>query len=314
MGTIADWTLSESDRTQPAGRVLALLLEGFLADFRRHEAGVLDDADPEALHQYRVSLRRTRSLLAAGRSVYPAEELALLRALTASWGALTTPIRDLDVLLAHFDEISAPISDELDDGLVSLRAELERQRHDAHGELVAAIAGDRHHALLRRWTAMASVYRVGGGEPGPHAHRPTEQVAQQLIRHARRVAHKRGRVAARRGSFDDWHEVRKKLKRLRYLLMAFEAMYEPGSLDKVLRRLARMQDRLGELQDLRVQARLVEGAGLRVGGVGALAAGAVADRLHQRSQAVLAECRSTWEDFDRPKTKQQIKRAIRPQR
>ncbi|MCX6524903.1 MAG: CHAD domain-containing protein [Actinobacteria bacterium] len=65
------WSLGVEDRQQPAARVLALLLADNLQQFRSFESGVLSDLDTEQLHDYRVSLRRARSLLSSGRSVFP---------------------------------------------------------------------------------------------------------------------------------------------------------------------------------------------------------------------------------------------------
>lgn len=40
---------------------------------RRYENGIVDDADPECLHQYRVNLRRARSILALSKGVFSEE-------------------------------------------------------------------------------------------------------------------------------------------------------------------------------------------------------------------------------------------------
>lgn len=299
--------LGPEDRHQPAGRVFALVLDTLLAEFRRHEPAVLAGDDADALHDYRVALRRTRSILKAGARVYPPEELELLAALTTGLAAATSPVRDLDVLLDALDGYAEPLAEELHDGVDLLRTELGRRRATAHAELVARIRGDSHPVLVRRWQVMASVHRLGGSEPGPDALRPTGEVTDELIAGAyRRVVDKGGKRLAS----DDrarWHDVRKRLKRLRYLVAAFAPLYPEGAFEPMLDELSTLQDRFGALQDHVVHADLLESVGTDLGGRAALAAGALSDVLHHRVRKDLRKCRKR---FDRLESKP-VRRAMR---
>jgi len=300
------WTLGPDDREQPAGRVLALVLGADLATFRSHEPGVRGDADPESLHQFRVSLRRARSLLAVGGAVFPEEELVLLRALSAWMAEATSPVRDLDVLLDELPRLGERIVPELVDGFVGLAASLEDAREESFSALIGALDDDRHPVLLRRWTVMSSVYRVGGGEPGADARRPAGEVVDGLLMQSWKRMRRRGRTAMRTDDRESWHDLRKAIKRFRYLVSAFEPMYPDGSFDRVLDGLSGLQDVLGGLQDHHVQASIVESVGVAEGGRAALAAGVVADSLHRDAEAAHAECCDAWSDFDRPKLRRRV--------
>lgn len=310
MGSGEPWQLEPADRLQPAGRVLALVLDGYLRSFRSHEAGVRADRDPEELHDFRVALRRARSLLAAGSSVFPAEELELLRALAAWMASVTSPVRDLDVLAADLPALAARLSEELSDGLGPLEASLRQRRERDAAALFAALDSDRYAALLRRWQLMATVYRVGGDEPGPDARRPAGEVVDRLILRAFRRARRRGRTAMATDDRAAWHELRKALKRFRYLVGAFAPMYPPGTFGPVQKRLADLQDTLGRLQDHHVQAVLLEEVGVATGGRAALTAGALADALHHDAEAAHAHCREVWASFDRPKLRRRLVEAL----
>lgn len=299
--------MSPDDRTQPAGRLLPLVLDGYLREFRSHEPGVRADEDPEELHDYRVALRRARSLLAAGRRVFPAEELELLRGLAAWIAGVTSPVRDLDVLLEDLPDLLDRVSPELSDGADHLREALVARRAEVRAELVEVLDGDRLPVLLRRWQAMATVYRIGGGEPGPDASKPAGEVVDELIGKAHRRMRKRAKRAIRSGAREDWHDLRKALKRFRYLVAAFTPLYPEGSFDKVSKRLSDLQDTLGRLQDHHVQASIVEEVGVETGGRAALVAGVVADSLHRDAEVAHAHCRDAWESFDRPKLRRHIK-------
>jgi len=300
------WTLGPDDREQPAGRVFSLVLGTDLGSFRSHEAGVRVDADPEELHQFRVSLRRARSLMAVGASVFPDEELVLLRALSAWMAATTSPVRDLDVLLDELPLLGERIVPEMVDCFAGLAALLEEARARSFTQLIGALDDERHPVLLRRWAAMSMVYRVGGGEPGPDSRRPAGDVVDAVLLRSWKRMRRRGRIALRTDDRESWHDLRKAIKRFRYLVSAFEPMYPEGSFDRVLRRLSGLQDVLGALQDHHMQASIVEEVGVAGGGRAALAAGVLADSLHRDAETAHAECCDAWRDFDRPKLRRQL--------
>lgn len=300
------WRLGPADRDQPAGRVLPLVLGGYLDAFREREPGVRSDVDPEDLHQYRVNLRRARSLMAAGTDVFPSEELVLLMALSSWMAATTSPVRDLDVLLDDFEGLRARIVPELADGADALGEALQQCRADAFAELVQALDGDRYPVLIRRWQAMSTVFRVGGGEPGSDARVRAGTVVDELVLASFRRLRKRGKRAMRSDDLEAWHDLRKAIKRFRYLVASFAPMYPKGSFKKVLGHLSDLQDTLGRLQDHHVQAALIEEVGVDAGGRAALAAGVVSDLLHRDAEAAHAHCRDAWSAFDRPKLRHQL--------
>ncbi len=304
------WELGPEDRDQLAGRVFAVVLEGQLAEFTSHEAGVRRGDDPEELHDYRIALRRARSLLSAGGSVYPAEELELLRALAERFATATSTIRDLDVLIEDFDDHVEAIAPTLRDGAMDLLAELRANRALRHKGLVAEIDGDLHATLLRRWQTMATVYRLGGSEPGPDAMRRSGQVVDDTIRSAVRSLRKAGKKARRDDDPARWHKVRKRLKRVRYLITLFGPLYEPGTFDETLRRMRKLQNRLGALQDSVAQPLLIAEAGGAAGGRAGLTAGAMCQVAHDQAGDTLVRCEKAWETFDRPGTWKRIERAL----
>lgn len=306
-GSTDPWRLGLSDRAQPAGRVLPLVLGTYLEGFRDREPSVRADGDPEDLHQFRVNLRKARSLLAAGADVLPAEELVLLEALTSWFANVTSPVRDLDVLLGDLPELARCVAPELDDAVEALRGAVVDARSDAFDALVAALDGERYQVLLRRWQSMTAVIRVGGSEPGPDARRPMGDVADQLIWASFHRLRRRGKRAMSTDDLDAWHGLRKAIKRFRYLVAAFAAMYPDETFDAVLRRLSDLQDTLGRLQDHHVHAAWVETIGVDAGGRAALAAGVVANDLHQRADRAHEHCRDAWSEFDRPKLRRRLR-------
>ena len=240
--------LGVEDREQPAGRVFALLLGAHLRAFRRHEPGVRLGEDPEELHQFRVALRRARALLAGGRDVFPEEERGLLEALMARFAELTSEVRDLDVLLESYDDRVAQLSPRLRTGAPELERRLRARSAAARSELIAAMDGDLYPVLLRRWQVLSSVYRIGGGDPGPDAHRRSGDVIDELLARNDRRVRTRAKRARKGHDITEWHSLRKRVKRYRYLVTDVAPLCEQGSPRKVATALGELQDRLGELQ------------------------------------------------------------------
>ena len=302
----ATWDLSPRDRSQPAGRVLALVLDDYLQTFREHEPGVRLDVDPEELHDFRVALRRSRSLLTAGRNVFPPEELALLEALAAWMAAVTGPVRDLDVLSEDLPTLIERLADELQDGVGPLTEHLAARRDASFSTLIDVLDGNRYQVLLRRWQRMASVYRLGGDDAGPDAARPAGPIVDDLILASYERVRRRAKRAMKSDDRDAWHDLRKGLKRFRYLVGSFAPLYPEGAFDEVSTRLSRLQDTLGRLQDHHVQASLIESAGVELGGRAALTAGALADALHRDAEKAHRRCRKVWTQFDTHEVRNQL--------
>ena len=88
---------SVADPESPARALLAAELTDFLQEVRDNLPGTIGDVDTEFLHDVRVAVRRTRSLLKLGRPALPAHVREAWEPQFKWLGDLTTPVRDLDV-------------------------------------------------------------------------------------------------------------------------------------------------------------------------------------------------------------------------
>jgi CHAD domain-containing protein len=227
-----------------ARRVFGVLLDAIVAE----EDGVRRQLDPEHLHDLRVGVRRTRALLAELRKVLPADLRRSLRDEFAWLGKLTGPARDLDVHLEQLSELPAERSRSLEPLLESLRADrrAEQQR------LLSGMDSDRYRRLVDEWRAF--IERGAPDELLPeNAARPIELPAERRIRRAHRAVLEQGAKVGRRGSAKKMHRLRIRCKKLRYLLEFFRELYDDDDMRPLIRSLKRLQDCLGEFNDLQVQ-------------------------------------------------------------
>ena len=281
------------------------MLSRYLQVMAANEPGVRDDLDSEFLHDFRVAVRRVRSLLTAAKDVLPEAERASLASEFRWLGAVTTPVRDFDVLLEDLETMSLP---KWHDHLGPFRSVLEQWRAAARGELIAALGSDRYRAALADAQRLAT--SPGGDSP------PALLFIGRRIGVAAKRVRKLGRAAE---TAPDWHEVRKAAKRLRYLVDGFGSLYPPETVAPALRELKRMQTTLGELQDRAVHAELAErvaralaaqpavSANPPVTTLSLVAAGALAQWHLDRGEQAYRDCAATFARFDRKRVRAQFR-------
>ena len=145
---------------------------------------------------------------------------------------------------------------------------------------------------------------------GASAFRESVPLDGELYRHSVRLLRKAGKKARGSGDPARWHKVRKRLKRVRYLITVFGTLYEPGTFDDTLRRMRKLQNRLGALQDSVAQPLLIAEAGAAAGGRAGLTAGAMCQVAHELAADAVDRCEDAWESFDRPRTWKRIERSL----
>lgn len=215
------------------------LLDAWLA----HEPGARLGADPEELHQLRVTARRIDATLSLFKQHLPPAVVkarktakSLLRSLGAS--------RDLDVQLAGLNAYCEELPEEERQALEPLRERLTIERARARARMLRALDSEP----TRRW--IQTLTAATEAQPAANDAGAASVAAVMPPRVRRRF--RRLRKAVRRlradSSMDDFHKVRRRAKQLRYALESGLALYGKPA-DEMLRALRRMQDRLGANQD-----------------------------------------------------------------
>ena len=116
-----------------------------------NEPGLRANLDTEFLHDFRVAVRRTRSLLGQIRNVFPADAVEHFSTEFSWLGRLTGPPRDLDVLVLTLER--APTQTPTAD-IDPLMAFLDQAQQQEHRALVDALDSDRYRRLLSEWQAF----------------------------------------------------------------------------------------------------------------------------------------------------------------
>ena len=143
------------------------VLSTLLLTMERNEPGTRDDTDSEFLHDYRVAVRRSRSVLGMAKGVVPGALLDHLRAEFKWLGDITTPTRDFDVYRLTYPDFEASLPQSIQPDLHPLRDYLDTHQRLAHDELVRQLDSPRYAALLTRYRAWLAhpTDEVGATDP-----------------------------------------------------------------------------------------------------------------------------------------------------
>jgi CHAD domain-containing protein len=208
------------------------------------------------VHQMRVGCRRLRSDLRTFRPLVDRQWAGGLRD-ELRWLAQTLgTARDAEVLRARLDRIAAldPLAPLDPSAVARIDAELAVRQHEALETVAAALRSDRYVALLNALVDAAKTPRLT-----PLAGAAAREVLPGLVSRPwyRLAKGSRGVSGAADLAPDapdaEWHAVRVNGKRARY---AVEAVADAigGAAPRLSRRLAVLQDLLGEHQDAAVAA------------------------------------------------------------
>ncbi len=266
----------------------------------------LADAHVEFLHDYRVAIRRTRSVLRQMRGVFAPEEVERLRASFKWLQDQTSATRDLDVYLEEFEELRALAPDSMQADLEPLEPLLRERHRKARAAMEAALTSARTQALHEEWANVLGALVLESETNRPDAARPIGKLAAKRIRKVHRKMVKMGiriGVGGNESLPAEYHELRKKGKELRYLLELFGVqLFDSDVVTPMIKVLKGMQDVLGLHQDREVQITMLKELGEelleRPGGAGALmAVGTLIERLQSDAHDARGHFAEVFADF-----------------
>lgn len=227
------------------------IIAGGLPVLRANEPGIIADHDTEFLHDYRVQIRKIRSVLSLFKGVYDTDQTAELKARFSALAAPTGRLRDLDVYLLERDAYRALLPESLQPGLDALFDIFSEQRGAEQQALTRHL---RSAAYKREITALEKLFkRPKNLKPGEHAGQAAHDYAcERIWQHYRKVRKAAASINADTPD-DDIHELRIRCKKLRYLIEFFSPVFPKPALGKLLKPLKRLQENLGLFNDYSVQ-------------------------------------------------------------
>ncbi len=271
--------------TQRSDAAAAAVLRALLEVIEANLPGTIAGIDSEFLHDFRVSVRRSRSVQREFKTVFPPAMLDRFRSEFKWLQQATGDTRDLDVYVLEFDDLAALVPEAMQADLGPLLSVLDSRRQGARREMARVLRSERTMQLLQDWDAfLEELVELPLADREP-AQRPVAEVAAARIVKVYRRMLKMGKAISPCSPADEFHALRKRGKELRYLLELFGApLFEADVVKPMIKALKALQDVLGRHQDREVQIALLRSVSdevaSRPGGPAALMAiGVLIDRL-----------------------------------
>lgn len=237
---------TQIDATMSAGEVAFAILRRHFAKMLAHEPGVRLGEDPEELHDMRVATRRLRAALKLYSDVLPKRSERYERDLRWVAGAMGE-VRDLDVHLERLSEKTPRNGEDLEEIVALLR----ERRVEARRRMLQVLDSNRYERLIANFAGTLR----RGRSPTPTD--PVLEAAPDLVRDRYKKVRKSAKKLSEDSPPEHLHDLRKKGKRLRYALEPLQEIYgKPAK--KMVKLLKKIQDDLGDHQDLIVASGLME--------------------------------------------------------
>jgi CHAD domain-containing protein len=269
-------------RRAPAIEHVRAYLRTQVAEIERTDPLVRSGDDPEAVHDFRVAVRRMRSVLKSTEALFDKDWLKSLREELRWIGGEFAAARDLDVLLASLRK-----EDGLEGAPVVRLLETERRR--ARKRTRNALSGERYLKLLDRLTAAVEA------PPVRRADLSLEAVARREFKKLRRAARKLGPKA----SPDQVHRVRILAKRARYAAELAEPVAGKRA-RRFVKAAKEFQDLVGSHQDAVVAAARIRAVVDRTKSMeSAFAAGRLVERTTARRRKARRKLPRAWKRLER---------------
>lgn len=290
-------------KEQTIHAALAQIYPVCIANIVENEEACLHGTDPEGVHQMRVSVRRLRtSLKIFGEHLDPAR---------ISWmdddlkwlGNALGPARDWDV---YITEMLASVSGYgVDETAISaLREAAEGRRAEAYETVRKTLTSRRYTKMMFHLTAFVAVegWLAMPLDPSDPLLRPLEECAAEILSKPHRKLLKQAKNLEKQ-DMEARHEVRIRLKKLRYAVDFLRGIYAGKATAAYLKSLQSLQDQFGHLNDV-AQAMGMTGELTRLDGAGdasdlALAGGLVQGWYARALKETEPELVKDWKRFEK---------------
>ncbi|MGB3223324.1 MAG: CHAD domain-containing protein [Desulforhopalus sp.] len=227
------------------------IINAFVGVARRNESGVIADYDTEFLHDYRVSLRKVRSVLSLFKGAFGQDETVRLKQDFAALMQKTNTLRDLDVYLLNRDKYFGLVPTDTHEGLdvlfVFLATERKKQQKIVSKTLRSSTYRKEIERLVRLFADESNL------AAGPRGEENSLLFACSLVKKRYEKVCKIARSIDSETKDEVIHKLRINCKKLRYLMEFFTPLFPENEIKSLVKSLKILQTNLGDFNDYSVQ-------------------------------------------------------------
>jgi CHAD domain-containing protein len=243
----------ELDADAPVHESARRLLQFTFSVMRANEEGIKKNIDSEFLHDYRVAIRRTRSVLKQLKGVFDAEESEYYLNLFRELGKRTNKLRDSDVYLLRQATYFHYLPPFLQPSLQLFFNDIAASQRRLQKQFCRYLVSSEYQAFLEKWKEFAHQQSIPDPELSPNASLSTRDMALDTIKKAWKKVIRHGRQVSHETTDLELHALRIDCKKMRYLLEFFASIFPQKSVAPVIRQLKELQENLGDFVDFSVQ-------------------------------------------------------------
>lgn len=294
----------------PAAAAIQRLMANLVSVMKMNLPGLQQDIDSEFLHDFRVSVRRARSLLSQMKGVLDAETTAALQGRLKKIGALTGSVRDLDVYLMKETQYTDMLPPVLRPGIMALFQSLHNERRHERCLMLKAMGCADFADAIAHLDGFAQSDPAVVGTGGPNGKDAIVGLAKAAIsKRYRRIIRKGGQITDATED-EELHALRIDCKKLRYLLEFFSSLFAETEVKSLIKQLKQLQDNLGNFNDLAVQQQFLVShleAGASKNAILAAATGGLITRLYMEHRQVRSQFLQVFKAFGASENQQRFK-------
>jgi len=278
--------------------------------------GMKRDIDTEFLHDFRVSIRRTRAAINQIKGIYTPEKTVEFKQKFSEIGKFSNRLRDLDVYLYHKDYYYTLVPEIFRQGLDILFTKLAKQRAYEQKKLVGLIDSGIFTKAFNEWRSFLKSDNLN--HLGPNADIPIFELARGYIYRQYMKVYGHGSKIKKSTPDRKIHDLRIECKKLRYLLEFFSSLFPAEDIAYLVRQLKMLQDNLGDFNDLAVQQMEMQeyleevNWNQKTAQTITAALGGLIASLHNKQQIVRDEFFKTFATFSSPENVMRFEKLFRP--
>jgi len=285
------------------------IIAAYIPVVRANEAGIIADHDSEFLHDYRIALRKIRSVTSLFKGIYKPDQTADLKARFSDLMSTTGRLRDLDVYLLEKQKFYDLLPQTLHGGLDMLFSRFAQERGEEQAKLALHLQSKSYEKEIAKLEKLFR--RRKKLTRGPNAELSAGKYSSKLIwKRYRKVCETAAGIDTNTTD-EEVHALRIHCKKLRYLMEFFAPLFPQGQVKSLVKPLKHLQDNLGLFNDYAVQqdslAALLRqlGRGRQTGALElAQSIGALIAMLHLRQLEERAKVTESFAQFNSDHTRQ----------
>lgn len=239
--------LTEDMHTELAVRSMSVAM---LDQAKVHVSGVIADTDTEFLHQFRVNVRKLRSLITLLKKALPLTTIETVRPRLSSMASRTNKLRDLDVFILAQEDYRAMLPENFENGLNDLFGLIKKQRRQEKNKLAKYLASDKYKTDV---TICKAEFSQNPAYQAPMASVSLLQVVKKLLLKRYHKMLVMSTDIDSQSPDSKIHELRIEFKKLRYLMEFFADLLPKRRTAKLVSKIKKIQTVLGDYNDYCIQ-------------------------------------------------------------